>query len=53
MKFADSEAALKNQIAGRVNEGDTMLVDHQGKSVVFVARPAPAEAVEAVEAEVV
>ena len=48
---------LENQIAGRIlagefNEGDTILVDHQGKSFVFVARPAPAEPVEAVEAEV-
>ncbi len=40
-------------LAGEFNEGDTILVDHQGKSFVFVARPAPAEAVEAVEAEVV
>ncbi|MEY3024722.1 MAG: hypothetical protein RJA16_1548, partial [Planctomycetota bacterium] len=39
-------------LAGEFNEGDTILVDHQGKSFVFVARPAPAEAVEAVEAEV-
>ena len=40
-------------LAGEFNEGDTILVDHQGKSFVFVARPAPADPVEAVEAEVI
>ena len=40
-------------LAGEFNEGDTILIDHQGKSFVFVARPAPADPVEAVEAEVI
>ncbi|MHC4870015.1 MAG: ATP-dependent chaperone ClpB, partial [Planctomycetota bacterium] len=48
---------LENQIAARILagefvDGDTIRVDHQGKSFVLIRMPRPEAPVEAVEAEV-